>query len=426
MYAELTEDERFPLLTERGRLFLRSMRQHPFAPIWNWPNGEQLNAQGLERVQRFAECLSQQGAIQHKDHPDWLEAFKERCLRTVPFYRCRAREGTRFEDLPTCRRADLAPRVWQFVPDDVSLDEVIVFSSSGTTGEPTRTPHHPYSAACGIPLLEVMLRSHCGIEMQRGSGQMALTNFVAYPGAYTTAIVMAYLNEAGCIRVNLDRTAWRNESDCKRYLEAWQSPVWLGDPIAFRELERVDVAYAPQAIISSIMHLHQRYAEELKSRYGCPVLDVYAMTEAGIIAVSDGNGHRIIPHDLYVEILDGAGRRCPIGVRGEITLSGGRNPYLPLLRYRTGDYASLEVRGGVRVLCDLVGRELESYVAESGNIVHSMEIVRLMREFPVRRYSLQPTVDGYLMSYQGDLDRKLLESRLRKLLGNRFQGFLLQ
>jgi phenylacetate-CoA ligase len=255
---------------------------------------------------------------------------------------------------------------------------------------------------------------------------MAITNLVAYPGAYTTAIVMAYLNEAGCIRVNLDRTAWRNESDCRRYLEAWQSPVWLGDPIALGELEKVDIGYAPQAIISSIMHLHRGYSEELKSRYGCPVLDVYAMTEAGIIAVSDGDGHRIIPHDLYVEILDTAGRRCPSGVRGEITLSGGRNPFLPLLRYRTGDYASLEVRGGERVLCDLVGREPESYLAESGRTVHSMEIVRLMREFPVRRYALRSTAEGYLLEYRGDLDRNALESRLRKLMGNRFQGFILE
>jgi len=40
MYPELSEEERFPLLTQRGRELLYRMRQHPNAPIWNWPNGE--------------------------------------------------------------------------------------------------------------------------------------------------------------------------------------------------------------------------------------------------------------------------------------------------------------------------------------------------------------------------------------------------
>ena len=36
----------------------------------------------------------------------------------------------------------------------------------------------------------------------------------------------------------------------------------------------------------------------------------------------------------------------PAGERGEITLTGGFNFCLPLLRYRTGDFASLDfVRG---------------------------------------------------------------------------------
>jgi len=71
------------------------------------------------------------------------------------------------------------------------------------------------------------------------------------------------------------------------------------------------------------------------------VLEVYALTEAGIIAVKSDRGHAILPHDLYVEVLDDDGVPCPEGVRGEVTLTGGRNPFLPLLRFRTGDFASL-------------------------------------------------------------------------------------
>lgn len=417
MYPELSESERFPLLSERGRKQLHAMRQHAHAPVWNWPNGEQLNESGLARVNQFAEKLQTQ-QLDSLDPPDWLAEFTERCLNQVPFYRHRTRSGTTFETLPTCCRADLAPRPWEFVPDDQALDEVIVFSSSGTTGQPTRTPHHPCSAACGIPLLEYALRDMYGVKFPRGPEHNAILNVVAYPDAYTTAIVVAYLQEAGCIRVNLHPSAWRQSDDPERYLNDWQAPIWLGDPLAFGILEKMKLSYQPQAIISSIMHLNEGYAAHLRQRYNCPVLDVYALTEAGIVAVQNGHGHRILPPDLYVEILDEAGNRCLPGERGEITLTGGRNPFLPLLRYRTGDFASIKMMNGQRVLVNLIGREPVEYVSDTGQIIHSMEIVRLMRRFPVRRYELRPVDGGYELFLEGDLDRGEVVGALRHLLGD--------
>lgn len=50
MHPEISEQERFPLLTPAGRKWLHAMRQHPQAPIWNWPNGEQLNEIGRAHV----------------------------------------------------------------------------------------------------------------------------------------------------------------------------------------------------------------------------------------------------------------------------------------------------------------------------------------------------------------------------------------
>lgn len=429
LYPELTEGERFPILTQRGRHLLHRLRQHASAPHWNWPNGEQLDHDGLERVTQFAESLisfHRQASCnaQTLGKPAWLDGFAERCLREVPFYRQRCRTSSTsqtaiFEALPTCRRADLAPRVWEFVPDSQVLDQVIVFSSSGTTGYPTRTPHHPFSAACGVPLIEQALRSVCGIELPRGADQIAIANIAAYPGAYTTAIVVAYLQEAGCLRVNLDHSAWRQPEDVHRYINAWRSPIWLGDPVAYGAIEQLPIDYAPQAILSSIMHITDAYAQQLSTRYGCPVLDLYAMTEAGIISVGTTHGHRILPHDLYVEILDQHDQQCPAGVRGEITLTGGRNPFLPLLRYRTGDFASLAHIDGQRLLVGLEGRQPIEYPTEDGRIVHSMELTRLMRRYPVLRYELRSRGEfDYQLEYAGDIDQAALTSELAELFGN--------
>jgi hypothetical protein len=151
MYPELGESERFPLLSEAGRRFLHRMRQDSQAPHWNWPNGEQLDGPGLERVQQFAAALSQDRQIDAAGKPLWLGQFTEFCLAEVPFYRQRGRSGARFEDIPSCTREDLARAPWDFVPERESLDRLIVFSSSGVTGHPARLPTHPWTAACGIP-----------------------------------------------------------------------------------------------------------------------------------------------------------------------------------------------------------------------------------------------------------------------------------
>ncbi|MCU0719831.1 MAG: hypothetical protein MUC83_09015 [Pirellula sp.] len=417
-YPELSEEERFPLLTESGRKLLHRMRQDSNAPIWNWPNGEQLNDRGLSRVIQFANALRQHAdaGSETLDEPDWITDFIDYCLTQVPFYRHRNRRGLSLQEIPTCGRIDMAPRAWDFVPDSESLDELITFSSSGTTGHPTRTPHHPYSAACGVSLMEQAVRTYCDVPFPRGSENVAICNVAAYLGAYTTAIVVAYLREAGCIRVNLDPSAWRKVEDREAYLNRWAAPIWLGDPVAFGALEKLDIKYKPKAILSSIMHLSPTYANRLSLKYGCPVLDMYAMTEAGIIAVGNESGHRIIPHDLFVEILDDGERRCAPGVRGEIVLTGGRNPYFPLLRYRTGDFASLQIIDGHRVLVGLEGREPIEYPIQNGTVIHSMELTRLMRRYPVLQYEMKIVGEySYELHVLGDFDRKSLETEVSDL-----------
>ncbi len=416
MYPELTEAERFPLLTPAGRKLLHAMRQHPQAPIWNWPNGEQLNAAGLARVQQFAGALNRQQDCGLCHAPDWIDDFVGYCLAEVPFYRRRSPQGTPLRSIPSCSRADLAPQVWEFVPDSQPLDELIVFSSSGTTGFPTRTPAHPASAACGIPLLEMAIRS-TGATLAHGPDSMALTNITAYRGAYTTAIVVAYLEEAGCIRVNLGPEAWRHPKDCPTYLDRFWAPVMLGDPAAFSALTQIDIQRPPEVLVSCIIQLSDAFAEQLAAKFGAQVVDLYALTEAGIVAVKTSHGHAILPHDIYVEVLDEHDEPCPAGVVGEVTLTGGRNPFLPLLRYRTGDFASLAWHHGRATLIGLEGRRPVCFPT-ADRVVHSMEVTRLLRRYPLVQYQLRQDEQGdFRFAYRGAVDPQELRNALFELLG---------
>ncbi len=416
MYAELTESERFPLLTPPGRKLLHAMRQDPQAPLWNWPNGEQLDVEGLARVNAFASALTTTPATSRQE-PPWLAEFVDYCLAEVPHYRQRSAAGTPLASIPSTTRADLTAKVWGFVPESQPLDDLIVFSSSGTTGHPAQLPTSSAAAACGVVLLERALAS-VGLQFPRGPAGVALSNVVAYRGAYTTAIVVAYLQEAGCVRVNLSSDAWRNVDDRRAYMDRWAAPVMLGDPVAFAQLAAVGIERPPQAMISCITHLSDALAANLTEQYGCPVLDLYALTEAGIVGLKTPHGFAILPHDLYVEILDEHDQPCPVGMRGEITLTGGRNPYLPLLRYRTGDFAAWAWHDGQAVLADLEGRQPVQFVTPGDRIVHSMEVTRLLRRFPLTQYQLHQDADGsFHFRYRGFLSSDDLQSALLDLLG---------
>lgn len=416
-HPEISEAERFPLLTPAGRRFLHSLRQDAQAPKWNWPNGEQLDAAGLEQVNRFARDLSEKPLWIRDRLPDWLPGFVDFCLEEVPFYRRRSAAGTPFPAIPSCAREDLAPKPWDFVPDCQPLDRLIVFSSSGTTGHPARLPTHPATAACGIPLLERAMEP-LGVAFPRGPERMALTNIAAYPGAYSTAIVVAWLQEAGCVRVNLCPEDWRGPGHCPAYLDRWHAPVMLGDPLAFAAMEGIGIQRPPQVLISCITTLPEAFAAELSVRYGCHVLDVYALTEAGIVALRTPAGHAALPHDLYIEILDEEDQPCAQGVRGEVALTGGRNPFAPLLRYRTGDFAALDWQNERPVLVGLEGRRPVLFPTPDGRVVHSMEVSRLLRRFPLVQFQLHQDADGrFLFSYRGRIDADEIRRALTEFLG---------
>ena len=68
------------------------------------------------------------------------------------------------------------------------------------------------------------------------------------------------------------------------------------------------------------------------------------MVETGPVGYSCPMGHsyHLLPHDLHVEVMQADGQPAPTGQIGEITLSGGRNRFFPLFRYRTGDFGRLD------------------------------------------------------------------------------------
>jgi phenylacetate-CoA ligase len=105
-------------------------------------------------------------------------------------------------------------------------------------------------------------------------------------------------------------------------------------------------------------------------------------------ACPSGFGYHVLPHDLHVDVLLPDGRPAAAGQRGEITLSGGRNVFAPLFRYRTGDYGRIDFNrcpcgDPMPRLLDLEGRQPVLLRSADGVPVTTVDLSRLLREFPL-------------------------------------------
>lgn len=424
--------ERHPLIDRAGTRLLHRLLQHPSAPRWNHACGDRLDAAGLREVKAFERRLTKAAREPAADGvPDWALEFAARCLDTVPAYRARGagragpRDVAQFAALPTVDRADLNRDFAAFVPDDAPLDELIVYETAGTTGHPVAILSHPLVSNLYLPLLRAALAAR-GADLEGGPGRVAIALICAQSFTYTYASVSAYLGGAGFVKLNLNPLDWRVPSDRAAFLDGIGPEVVSGDPLSFLELLRLPLRHRPKALVSTAMALAPGFARELESRFGCPVLDLYSLNECRLVAAhadpggAAGGGHRVVPHDVYLEVLDEHGRPVADGTRGEIALTCSRNPFLPLLRYRTGDFARLERRDGATVLADLEGRAPVAFLDAAGRAVNSIDVSYLLKPFPLARFALHQAADRSLrLSVQGAAaDKALMREVLARLFGD--------
>lgn len=424
MSDELTDDQRFPLLTEEGRRLLKWMREHPHGPRYTAACGNRLTADYLRRVREYeAELDASLKGWPLGGLPPWLGGFVEMCFRDVPFYRRYGDPAERFADIPTLDRSLLSREIWSFVPDSLPLDDLILYATSGTTGHPLTILSHPIVGASYTPLLRSALRPN-GIELKAGRGQVCCVLVGYQRQAYTYPSVTPHQDNAGHIKLNLHPDDWRSPDDPARFLDDCNPEIYTGDPIAFAELMRLPLKTRPRALISTAMMLLPALRRQLESRFGCPVLDLYSMNEAGPIAVRSPSSpdvgiYHLLQHRLYIEILDNDGEPCPPGVRGEITLTGGLNFFLPLLRYRTNDYAALDFRGAQPALTGLEGRPPVVFRGANGQWINNLDVTHALKPFALPQFTLHQSADGsvHLKLRRMAVDLDQLRAALLNLFG---------
>jgi len=302
----------------------------------------------------------------------------------------------------------------------VPLERLILFSTSGTTGHPLLLASHPIVAASYLAF-HVRALARFGIELRHGRGQVGVVLLGHQQKCFTYASVTPSKDESGLAKINLHPDDWRAPDDREKYLDALAPEVYAGDPISFAELLTLPLTTRPRALLSTAMALSSGLRQRLEERFECPVLDLYSMNEAGPIAVHDPllGGHVLLQPRLWVEIVDPAGRSLPAGERGEITLTGGFNFCLPLVRYRTGDHAALRFVRGEPVLVDLAGRPPVRFRTQAGEWINNVDVTHALDGFAIPQFALHQDERGALRlvlpERSGDGDR--IVARLTELFG---------
>jgi len=396
MTQALNETERWPLLTEQGRQTLHRLYQHPHAPNFNHRCGDRLTSGGLQRTRQYEKALKA-NRIDWKtgEVPKWAQRFAKRCLDKVPIYRRNGGSSRNFFSLPTISRTDLAREPWSFVPDGQPLDDLIVYNTSGRTGHPLAILCHPEVSSQYLPLLRKVLGAH-KVTLRGGPRRVAIVLVCAQRRTYTYASVSSFLDGAGFAKINLNSADWKHPADRVAFLDDCRADVYTGDPISFLELARLPLQSRPKALVSTAMAMLPRFRRQLEKRFRCPVIDLYSLNECGPVAFANANGHRLFAHDIFVEVLRADGTSCAPGERGEIVVTTARNPFLPLLRYRTGDWASLAFERGVPLLKNLEGRPPVLFRDAEGRVINNIDISNALRSLPMAQFHLHQAANGNL------------------------------
>lgn len=169
----------------------------------------------------------------------------------------------------------------------------------------------------------------------------------------------------------------------------------------------------------------------LRKVFQADVFDKYGSRECADIACecSSHSGLHVYSPNVYVEIVDAAGRACPPGQPGRILVTLLRNLSFPMIRYEIGDMGTWARPG--RCMCgrafprleSLEGRQDEMLTTEDGTLLSSVFIrhfvgVSLNREL-IREWQFEQTGPiTFVFRY-----RPLREEGLRENLWQLEQSF---
>jgi phenylacetate-CoA ligase len=404
----------------------------PFAPKWNTIIGDRITKEDFTKIKYFEEILYQNRNLM-EIHPNEPTLNFVRNLRFYsPFFYERLKNISiekHFSKIPFMTREDLQTKITEILPLDLPLDRLIINPTSGTTGKPILAPNHPYAIGCYVPLIEYSLSKH-GVQMTHHHKNTTAIQLCHQNATIVYATCHSLAGGAKFAKINLKDADWKVTRDKEKFIQE-QAPTFLsGDPYAFETAMKIGISYFPKVLHSTALELEDSLRLALTKHFRCNIINFYSLNETGPIGYScplNPEWLHILPHDVFIETVDENGEHSKLG---EIVVTGGRNPFLPLLRYKTGDFGELnfspcncgEVSPRLKIL---KGRKPIYFSDTNGNKINPVDISRILRMDAniLRHQFIQKKNGGYELNLSCQVQPSTihltnLNSKFKDLLGS--------
>lgn len=247
--------------------------------------------------------------------------------------------------LPFTFPADLAGTSYSLLcTSQGEVEKPVTFYSSGSTGTKKRIF---FSMADIQKILDFLPR---GMNTVIGRDEARVLVFLQNSqGRGIGSILAQSLNAFGMQGWTADLQD--STDDILRATVEHKINVWFGDAITIYRATRVFEKQADlrslgmQCIFITMSNIPQSMIDYLHSAWGCRVSTHYGLTESGWGLAVDCDvcpGYHYDELDHIVEVVDPeTGGPVPEGQEGEVVLTNISRDCMPLIRYRTGDIATL-------------------------------------------------------------------------------------
>jgi phenylacetate-CoA ligase len=394
--------EMAPTASAASRATIAALFSHASAPRWTHAAGDRLTAADVEALAGFAAQLSAGRGPRAQAPSDEILGWAASRIAATPLFRRRIAEGfdlaRRWAELPTSTREDVASHAEYLVPDDAPLERMILYRTAGTTGHALLVPQDALAVACYLPLISYALARY-GVETRCAPEDTACFLVGSQRQTVTYPTALAGWGGAGFAKLNLFPDEWPRPGARQEYISHFAPRFLTGDPLSYSDMLEAGIECRPAALVTTAVAMSQGLKRRLEAAYGCPVIDWYSLTETGPLgyACTEGHGYHWLPHDVHLEALDADGR--PTTERGEIAATGGRNPFVPLLRYRTGDWGRIDFEAcpcgdPMPRLIDLEGRAPVRFRNAAGDTVAAQDVATVLRRHPLVQSNFEQDAAG--------------------------------
>ncbi len=304
---------------------------------------------------------------QHARQSQALRRLIKFCAAEVPFYQKLLRrvgigpdDIRKAEDLvhlPVLTRLDVLDHAAELRPQMLLGEDLVVATSSGTTGRPTRVEHtrssrfffrlfkqrqyrwfrfDPLTTFAAIRLSSQMRKRPDGQEYADGM-TCRLPRWRLIGDLFATGPYVAF--------------AATNSVDKQMEWLRQHRPAYLMSYPS--SLEHLALAYEeapPPASLRGLLAISSELTPQIRRRidrkFGLPINRNYGLNEVGLVAsmCPEGGRYHVHAEHSLVEIVNEQGKPCRPGETGRLLVTNLTNHAMPLLRYDSGDFA--EATGG--------------------------------------------------------------------------------